>query len=339
MPNCEQAENLLLPADGRRQGRRLPVRVLPALLLAATALGAACPPAGAQGASKPEVAVVDGLAPGDFLNIRATPSPIGSIQARLPNGAGVTNFGCAQYDGYDWCKVTTLDAPKVTGWTPARYLHAADTGEQAGATAAPGASAAPSAGAAPAVPGNLDARIGSEGGKAAGAEGRAADEKLREAIIARYGPVYRAALGLPANGNAGEAAPPAGAAAGQAAGDGMPADPAIPVPTPRPDPKAGPAVASVQPAEKAVGEIPCAGAFGRPMSACRAAITRLGPGVADVAVSLPDGGSRTIRFRGGKPDGSDSDEPMHFTREGSLNLIRIGKAERFEILDAVALGK
>jgi hypothetical protein len=30
---------------------------------------------------------------------------------------------------------------------------------------------------------------------------------------------------------------------------------------------------------------------------------------------------------------------MHFTREGSLNLIRIGKAERFEILDAVALGK
>jgi uncharacterized protein YraI len=334
MPNCEQAENLLLPADGRRQGRRLPVRVLPALLLAATALGAACPPAGAQGASKPEVAVVDGLAPGDFLNIRATPSPIGSIQARLPNGAGVTNFGCAQYDGYDWCKVTTLDAPKVTGWTPGRYLHAADTGEQA--TAAPGASAAPSAGAAPAVPGNLDARIGSEGGKAAGAEGRAADEKLREAIIARYGPVYRAALGLPANGNAGAAA------ADGASEGGAPADPGIPLPTPRPDrpgDASGPAVASVQPAEKAVGEVPCAGAFGQPTSACRAAITRLGPGVADVAVSLPDGGSRTIRFRGGKPDGSDSDEPMHFTREGSLNLIRIGKAERFEILDALALGK
>ena len=61
-------------------------------------------------------------------------------------------------------------------------------------------------------------------------------------------------------------------------------------------------------------------------------------GVADVAISLPDGGSRIIRFRAGKPDGSDSSEPMHFTREGSLNMIRIGKAERFEILDALALG-
>jgi hypothetical protein len=30
---------------------------------------------------------------------------------------------------------------------------------------------------------------------------------------------------------------------------------------------------------------------------------------------------------------------LQATREGSLNMIRIGKAERFEILDAVALGK
>ena len=75
------------------------------------------------------------------------------------------------------------------------------------------------------------------------------------------------------------------------------------------------------------------------MSMCRAAVTRLEPGAADVLVSLPDGASRTIRFRGGKPDGSDSSQPLQATREGSLNLIRIGKAERFEILDALALGK
>jgi hypothetical protein len=30
---------------------------------------------------------------------------------------------------------------------------------------------------------------------------------------------------------------------------------------------------------------------------------------------------------------------MRFTREGTLNLIRIGNGERFEILDALALGK
>jgi hypothetical protein len=112
----------------------------------------------------------------------------------------------------------------------------------------------------------------------------------------------------------------------------------IPHPTPRPD-KPGEKLASVEAAEKTTGEIPCADAFGQPTSACRASITRLGPGISDVVVALPDGGSRTIRFRGGKPDTSDSSEPLQATREGSLNLIRIGKAERFEILDALALGR
>jgi uncharacterized protein YraI len=337
MQNSHHVGNPSLLVASRRHGGQRPIGIVPAAFLAAAAL--ACPPALAQGAKEPAVAVVVGLAPGDFLNIRATPSPIGSIQARLPNGAGVTNLGCAQYDGYDWCKVTTLDAPKVTGWTPGRYLHAADAGQEAAETATtPPEPSNPPAGDAAAIPGNLDARIGSKGGESANAGERAADQKLREAIIARYGPVYRAALGLPSGGGADDAA----AAADGASEGGAPADPSIPLPTPRPDRPGDatrPAVASVQPAEKAVGEVPCAGAFGQPMSACRAAITRLGPGVADVAVSLPDGGSRTIRFRGGKPDGSDSDEPLHFTREGSLNMIRIGKAERFEILDAVALGK
>ena len=75
------------------------------------------------------------------------------------------------------------------------------------------------------------------------------------------------------------------------------------------------------------------------MQECSAAVTRLGPGVAEVVVTLPAGGTRTIRFRGGKPDGSDSSEPLQVTREGNLNMIRIGKGERFEILDELALGK
>lgn len=310
--------------------------VAAAALLAASALFSLGLPARAQDVKAPGIAVVDGLAPGDLLNIRATPTPIGTVQARLPNGAGVRTLGCAQYDGYDWCKVATLDAPKLSGWTPARYLRAADTDADATAPTPP-AGATPQA-PAPDMPANLDARIGKETGEA----GQAADEKLRNAIIARYRPVYRAALGLPAAGKTTaetDAAPAAGAAApDQPSEDPAPQASGIPVPTPRPDPKAGSAVASVEAAQKSTREVPCAAAFGQPMQECKAAFTRLGPGVADVAITLPDGGARTIRFRAGKPDGSDSSDPLHFTREGSLNMIRIGKAERFEILDALAFG-
>ena len=341
------------------------------ILLAATAMVAAGTPAGAQDADKPSVAVVNGLSMGDFLNIRATPSPIGSVEARLPNGAGLRNFGCAQYGGYDWCKVTTLTAPQVSGWTPERYLRAASKAEEEAlnetaapslGAASPGSESEPgwagriakSEAAPAAMPGNLDARIGTGGEDAAPAD-QAGDEKLRDALIARYGPLYRAALSRPTAGEAGDAASGIGDAAanpgatateaGQAPDDGSDDDGSdgggIPHPTPRPG-QPGEKLAAVEPAEpvgKTSGEIPCADAFGQPTGSCRAAVTHLGPGSADVMVTLPDGGSRTIHFRDGKPDTSDSSEPLQATREGSLNLIRIGKAERFEILDAVALGK
>ncbi|HET9159856.1 MAG TPA: hypothetical protein VFN88_04520 [Caulobacteraceae bacterium] len=308
-----------------------PGRVVPAAFTG-VALALACLCARAEEANPPPdpgAAIVDGLAPGDFLNIRATPSPIGQIEARLPNGAGVANHGCAQYGGYDWCKITTLDAPKVTGWTPGRYLRA--TGDDA---PAPSPARTASNRPAPDLPDNLDARLGDNGG---GDPAKADDEKLRDALIARYRPVYRAALGLPTAGQAAPAAQDPGPDPTPASG--QPAANEVPHPTPRPDPKRGPAVASVQAAEKATGEVPCAGLFGQPMQECSAAVTRLGPGVAEVVVTLPAGGTRTIRFRGGKPDGSDSSEPLQVTREGSLNMIRIGKGERFEILDELALGK
>jgi hypothetical protein len=313
----------------------------------------ACSPAGAQSADEPSIAVVNGLSMGDFLNIRATPSAIGSIEARLPNGAGVRNFGCAQYSGYEWCKVTTLTAPQVSGWTPERYLRTAGKAEEEAlkeaaapsiGAASPGTETAPTwAGrmakseAEPAdMPGNLDARIGTG---SEGSAGKADAEKLREAIIARYGPLYRSALSQPTAGENSDAGPDSAAVAeaDPAPDEGRDAQ-GIPHPTPRPD-KPGEKLASVEAAEKTTGEIPCADAFGQPTSVCQASITRLGPGIADVVVALPDGGSRTIRFRGGKPDTSNSSEPLQATREGSLNLIRIGKAERFEILDALAFGK
>jgi uncharacterized protein YraI len=330
------------------------VRLFRGVVLAAAASISVCPPVAAQDADKPAFAVVNGLAMGDFLNIRATPSPIGSVEARLPNGVGLKNFGCAQYNGYDWCKVTTLTAPQVSGWTPKRYLRAASEAEQEALneTAAPSIGApSPGSGSEPGwadrmaksetapadPPSDLDSRMGGPG---EAGPGDTDEEKLRDALVARYGPLYRAALGRPADGDAGSIVPGADDAAAEAdppSGDGADAG-GIPHPTPRPT-GPGETVASVGTTEKAGGEIPCAGAFGQPMSMCHAAVTRLEPGDADVLVSLPDGASRTIRFRGGKPDGSDSSQPLQATREGSLNLIRIGKAERFEILDALALGK
>jgi uncharacterized protein YraI len=356
MANRRQSGNPWL-GPATRRGRTDLRQILSMALLLTVAFVAFCPSAKAQSADEPSISVVNGLSLGDFLNIRATPSPIGSVQARLPNGSGVRNFGCAQYSGYEWCKVTTLAAPQMSGWAPERYLRTASQAEgealkEMAAPSSPGTGTTPTwAGlmakseTTPAdPPENLDARIGGNS-EAAGATEHPDKEKLREAIIARYGPLYRAALGRPAGGEAGDAAPntarsatdDAAAAADPAPDNGTDAG-GIPHPTPRPT-VPGEAPASVGAAEKSTGEIPCAGAFGQPTQPCPAAVTRLGPGIADVVVSLPDGASRTIRFRGGKPDGSDSSEPLQATREGSLNMIRIGKAERFEILDAVALGK
>ena len=361
MPNSDQVGHMVSGAALPRGIRR----ALPAVIFAVTALVLAGRSGWAEDQAKPAppagVAVVDGLAPGDMLNVRATPSAIGEVQARLPNGTGVQNLGCTQYSGYDWCKITTLEAPKVTGWTPARYLLAAGDNPPASKDAAQAPAAGSGKGAKPDLPDNLDARIGQDGGGQANTAGEPDDQKLRDAIIARYRPIYRSALGLsgksatpapiapnPTPNATPNAAPNAGSDQPAPAANAAPSADGTPVPTPRPDAAgkgaggkegAATAVASVEAAQKAAGQVPCATIFGQPMQECQATVTRLGPGVADVVVNLPDGGSRTIRFRGGKADGTDSSEPLDVTREGTLNMIRIGKGERYEILDALALGK
>ncbi|TPJ74153.1 SH3 domain-containing protein [Mesorhizobium sp. B2-6-2] len=84
--------------------------------------------------------------------------------------------------------------------------------------------------------------------------------------------------------------------------------------------------------------IPCARHVGQPMTRCEINVARTGAD-STVTVTWPDGGSRVITFDGGKPAGSDSPDEFRFTREGSLNMIRIGVSERFEITDQVALGE
>lgn len=88
----------------------------------------------------------------------------------------------------------------------------------------------------------------------------------------------------------------------------------------------------------ATAVIPCARNFGQPMALCQAGVVRGDPGQAVVSVKWPDGGERIIRFRDGKPESSNSNEEFRFTREAELNMIRVGKGERFEIPDALPFG-
>ncbi|PBB32535.1 SH3 domain-containing protein [Mesorhizobium sp. WSM3868] len=91
------------------------------------------------------------------------------------------------------------------------------------------------------------------------------------------------------------------------------------------------------PAPDAAGGIPCARRIGQPMTRCQISVAHEA-GDSVVTVTWPDGGTRIIHFHDGKPAGSDSSDEFRFTREGSLNMIRIGVSERFEITDQLALG-
>lgn len=332
-------------------------KTLPALFalfsaLSATALHAEAP--------QTSVVIVAGVSAGDLLNLRATASPTGKIETRLPNGANLKAFGCDTVDGYDWCEVQDIDNPRMRGWVPARYLREADPAEiaAASATLATGATERPPT--APAgspanetakieVPPDLSARFGSAQPSPAGKAGETSAAAVRKAMLDAY------ALPSGSADSGGDEADPFDGAAEEADSGGVPAA-GVPVPTPRPGrseetadtetPVAQTTVAqaqqpavstAAQPATPdASGEIPCARYIGQPMTHCMASVVHKGDGVADVTVAWPDGGSRTINFRDGKPAGSNSRGEFRFTREGPLNMIRIGQSERFEITDALA---
>jgi len=92
----------------------------------------------------------------------------------------------------------------------------------------------------------------------------------------------------------------------------------------------------------ATGPLPCAFAVGQPMGQCEFGVARAGGGYATVVIKKPDGHTRAIFFRMGRPIGADVSESegrldFHATRAGDLHSIRVGN-ERYEIPDAVILG-
>jgi len=92
----------------------------------------------------------------------------------------------------------------------------------------------------------------------------------------------------------------------------------------------------------ATGPLPCAFATGQPMGQCEFGVARAGGGYATVVVRKPDGRTRAIFFRMGRPIGADVAESegrkdFRATKQGDLHRIQVGK-ERYEIADAVILG-
>jgi hypothetical protein len=92
----------------------------------------------------------------------------------------------------------------------------------------------------------------------------------------------------------------------------------------------------------ATGQIPCAQYRGQPMKKCEFGVARAGGGYATVVIKKPDGRTRAICFRMGKPIGADTSETDGYsdfraTEENDLHLIRLGN-ERYEIPDAAVLG-
>lgn len=487
---------------------------------------------------------VRGLSPDDLLNIRATASPTGLVLTRIPNGSLLQRLDCADFRGYEWCRVEIDHPEHLIGWTPARYLRAGvadateeddaakvpppekfdrsqivagilpdplpsiglDTGEESAGeeirtvllSPAPGSGVDPMLAfdeeresrkidaAAPAFALAMAARnapfaaevFTPDGAEAATSEApadasslipiptprpliegeervaEAADEATDIAMLDTENPVAEVEAGLPAPTAEIPAEPePAELPEEKVADTPAPAASDMPAPAvadvPEPEPANPPAqaatespaptmedvpeqpvagieepaempaseavtvpeqeVAALEPKEESRGivdaalavlfprketpaaaaekdepaepaavitparaaasepsreppaatldpvvvaqtttpqrsqdatiEIPCARYVGQPMTRCDASVARGENGDAEVTVLWPDGGSRVIRFRSGKPDGSNTLQEFRFTREADLNMIRIGVGERFEILDAIPLGR
>ena len=285
-------------------------------------------PAVAEEAPDLVISIVTGLAPDDLLNVRTTASPTGKVEARLAGGASVTNLGCNDINGHKWCMVESTGKEKLSGWAPARYLTPLNPAPyvegQARPADGPGVASsgngneAEQASAPSAPPSDLAARLGGAG-PVAGAERtqKSAAEIGRTAMQDAYGLAFAAQE----NPTTGEIEEPVAAWASTA---------------PPPDSQT---VARLEPPSgHAANEIPCARYVGEPMTRCEVSVVHKGSDNADVTVTWPDGGTRVISFVAGQPAGSDARSDFRFTREGSLNMIRVGVSERFEITDRLALG-
>lgn len=354
--------------------RRLPASVFFAFCALVPMTAGAQENTGAT-AAEAAAAVVTGLSADDLLNIREAPSALGRTLGRLPNGSLVRRQRCEIVDKYEWCRIELVDGEELSGWAPARYLEILDIAvpetavEAAAETVVDGPAAIPDPSPAPreavTAPGE------EERGKAARVSTDAEVPALPPGLEARFATGSSVPIDEvrrpPAGANLLEEEDdlPPGAGGGEPQDDPEEGrfDPATPRPTPRPASDGEPAEPGTEPVSAGVdaaqpvgpvaedrpdagaahteagGSIPCARYIGQPMTRCTLRVAPKGEGAADLTILWPDGGTRLIEFREGAPVGSNSNETLRHTREGSLNMIRIGAAERFEILDALALGR
>jgi len=87
----------------------------------------------------------------------------------------------------------------------------------------------------------------------------------------------------------------------------------------------------------ATSMIRCVAEPDKPMSSCNAGVIRRDSS-ATVHVDTPDGGERTMLFRGGEAVSSDSQAGIYTERRGDTNVVRIGTVEVYEIPDAFIFG-
>jgi hypothetical protein len=104
----------------------------------------------------------------------------------------------------------------------------------------------------------------------------------------------------------------------------------------------GAAVRASQGRFDATGQVPCAEAFGQPMSPCAFGVARDGGGTAAIVVTRPSGARRMIMFDRGRVTGSDlsladTKAVVKVHQQADLFMIEIG-TERYEIPLAAATG-
>lgn len=92
----------------------------------------------------------------------------------------------------------------------------------------------------------------------------------------------------------------------------------------------------------ATGSVPCAFAAGQPIRQCDFGVARAGGGYATVVIKRPDGRTRALFFRMGRPTGADTSQADgygHFraSKKGDLYSVQVG-SERYEIPEAVIFG-
>ena len=88
----------------------------------------------------------------------------------------------------------------------------------------------------------------------------------------------------------------------------------------------------------ATADISCVTSDGGKPGPCKAGVIRRGGGDATVELKTPDGGQRRIFFTGGSATGSDAEASFNVTRQGDLQIVRIGAIEVYRIPDAFVVG-